>query len=98
MFICGNDEAAKKTVSVVLDQFGWESVDMGKVQSSPCHRAAVHAVVHPWLPSQRMERRVQAVPQLRFVRCSARVIGVNPNRKGNIFIGHGAATRREEFP
>ena len=34
MFICGNDEAAKKTVSVVLDQFGWESVDMGKVQAA----------------------------------------------------------------
>ena len=29
MFICGNDETAKKTVSGVLDQFGWETEDMG---------------------------------------------------------------------
>jgi predicted dinucleotide-binding enzyme len=29
MFICGNDEAAKKTVTEVLDQFGWETADMG---------------------------------------------------------------------
>jgi predicted dinucleotide-binding enzyme len=34
MFICGNDEAAKKTVSTVLDQFGWETADMGKVEAS----------------------------------------------------------------
>jgi 8-hydroxy-5-deazaflavin:NADPH oxidoreductase len=30
MFICGNSEAAKKDVSELLDQFGWESFDMGK--------------------------------------------------------------------
>ncbi|MGH8582067.1 MAG: NADPH-dependent F420 reductase, partial [Gammaproteobacteria bacterium] len=30
MFICGNDEAAKKSVQGILDQFGWESEDMGK--------------------------------------------------------------------
>ena len=29
MFICGNDEAAKKTVTGVLDQFGWDPADMG---------------------------------------------------------------------
>jgi 8-hydroxy-5-deazaflavin:NADPH oxidoreductase len=29
MFICGNDEAAKKVVSGILEQFGWESEDMG---------------------------------------------------------------------
>jgi predicted dinucleotide-binding enzyme len=34
MFICGNDEAAKKTVTVVLDQFGWETADMGKVEAA----------------------------------------------------------------
>jgi 8-hydroxy-5-deazaflavin:NADPH oxidoreductase len=34
MFICGNDEAAKETVSMVLDQFGWEPVDMGKVEAA----------------------------------------------------------------
>ena len=34
MFICGNDEAAKKTVSGILDQFGWETVDMGKAEAA----------------------------------------------------------------
>src|SRR5262249_16246255 len=28
MFICGNDESAKKTVRGILDQFGWETADM----------------------------------------------------------------------
>lgn len=30
MFICGDDEAAKKKVTAILDQFGWETADMGK--------------------------------------------------------------------
>ena len=34
MFICGNDEAAKKVVAGVLDQFGWETVDMGKAEAA----------------------------------------------------------------
>jgi len=34
MFICGNDEAAKKTVKGILDQFGWETADMGKVEAA----------------------------------------------------------------
>jgi predicted dinucleotide-binding enzyme len=34
MFICGNDDASKKTVSVILDQFGWETADMGKAESA----------------------------------------------------------------
>jgi predicted dinucleotide-binding enzyme len=34
MFICGNDEAAKKTVVGILDQFGWETADMGKVEAA----------------------------------------------------------------
>ena len=34
MFICGNDEAAKQTVSGILDQFGWETEDMGKVEAA----------------------------------------------------------------
>jgi 8-hydroxy-5-deazaflavin:NADPH oxidoreductase len=34
MFICGNDEAAKQTVRSILDQFGWETADMGKVESA----------------------------------------------------------------
>jgi predicted dinucleotide-binding enzyme len=34
MFICGNDEMAKKTVSGILDQFGWETADMGAVEAA----------------------------------------------------------------
>ena len=34
MFICGNDDAAKKTVTGILDQFGWEIADMGKVEAA----------------------------------------------------------------
>ena len=34
MFICGNKEAAKKQVSGILDQFGWETADMGGVEAA----------------------------------------------------------------
>lgn len=34
MFICGNDPAAKKTVTAVLDQFGWETADMGQAEAA----------------------------------------------------------------
>ena len=34
MFICGNDDAAKETVTQILDQFGWETADMGNVESA----------------------------------------------------------------
>jgi 8-hydroxy-5-deazaflavin:NADPH oxidoreductase len=34
MFICGNDIAAKRTVTQILDQFGWETEDMGQVESA----------------------------------------------------------------
>jgi predicted dinucleotide-binding enzyme len=34
MFICGNDDAAKQAVKGILDQFGWESADMGKAEAA----------------------------------------------------------------
>jgi len=34
MFICGNDEAAKKLVTGILDEFGWETADMGAVEAA----------------------------------------------------------------
>ena len=34
MFICGNDEPAKKIVQGILDQFGWETADMGKAEAA----------------------------------------------------------------
>lgn len=34
MFIGGNDEAAKKTVTVLLDQLGWDTADMGGAEAA----------------------------------------------------------------
>ncbi|HEX4021163.1 MAG TPA: NAD(P)-binding domain-containing protein [Acidobacteriaceae bacterium] len=34
MFICGNNEIAKKSVSKILDAFGWETADMGGVEAA----------------------------------------------------------------
>lgn len=34
MFICGNDAAAKKEVSAILDQFGHDVADMGAVEAA----------------------------------------------------------------
>lgn len=34
MFICGNNESAKAVVRGVLDQFGWETADMGKAEAA----------------------------------------------------------------
>jgi 8-hydroxy-5-deazaflavin:NADPH oxidoreductase len=34
MFICGNDEAAKKMVRGICDQFGWDTADMGKAEAA----------------------------------------------------------------
>jgi predicted dinucleotide-binding enzyme len=34
MFICGDDAAAKKQVTEILDRFGWETEDMGAVEGA----------------------------------------------------------------
>jgi predicted dinucleotide-binding enzyme len=34
MFICGDDQAAKRTVTGILDQFGWETADMGTAEAA----------------------------------------------------------------
>jgi 8-hydroxy-5-deazaflavin:NADPH oxidoreductase len=34
MFICGNDDKAKEAVRGILDQFGWETADMGKIEAA----------------------------------------------------------------
>lgn len=34
MFICGNDNDAKKKVETILSQFGWETADMGKMEAA----------------------------------------------------------------
>ncbi|HEV8580530.1 MAG TPA: NADPH-dependent F420 reductase [Thermoanaerobaculia bacterium] len=35
MFICGNDEGAKQKVATILQDFGWETVDIGGIEG--CH-------------------------------------------------------------
>jgi hypothetical protein len=34
MFICGNGESVKKQVNEILDQFGWETADMGAAEAA----------------------------------------------------------------
>lgn len=34
MFICGNNQAAKQMVGKILDQFGWETADMGGAEAA----------------------------------------------------------------
>jgi 8-hydroxy-5-deazaflavin:NADPH oxidoreductase len=34
MFICENDDRAKEIVSDILEQFGWETADMGKAEAA----------------------------------------------------------------
>ena len=34
MFICGNNDVAKQVVHGILDQFGWETADMGTAEAA----------------------------------------------------------------
>lgn len=34
MFIAGNDDTAKQTVTAILSAFGWETADMGKIEAT----------------------------------------------------------------
>ena len=34
MFICGNNETAKATLTGILTTFGWETEDMGKAEAA----------------------------------------------------------------
>jgi predicted dinucleotide-binding enzyme len=34
MFLCGNDDEAKKVVTRIVEQFGWDPADMGKVEAA----------------------------------------------------------------
>ncbi len=45
MFICGNSAGAKKEVESVLDQFGWETADMGGVEGA----RAIEPLAMLWL-------------------------------------------------
>jgi predicted dinucleotide-binding enzyme len=34
MFYCGNDGGAKAEVATILDQFGWEALDVGSARAA----------------------------------------------------------------
>lgn len=34
MFICGNENSSKKQAKEILDTFGWDTEDMGKVEAA----------------------------------------------------------------
>jgi predicted dinucleotide-binding enzyme len=34
MFLCGNDDGAKRTVAGIVERFGWQPLDMGKAESA----------------------------------------------------------------
>jgi len=34
MFICGNDDGAKRTVSGLISELGWDTSDMGMAESA----------------------------------------------------------------
>lgn len=34
MFICGNDDAAKKAVTEILTKFGWSTIDLGGIEAA----------------------------------------------------------------
>jgi predicted dinucleotide-binding enzyme len=34
MFYCGNDPEAKRIVARILEQFGWEALDMGRAAAA----------------------------------------------------------------
>jgi 8-hydroxy-5-deazaflavin:NADPH oxidoreductase len=44
MFICGNDESAKKAVSGILEQLGWDAEDMGRASAA----RAIEPLVTLW--------------------------------------------------
>ncbi|MEO7311651.1 MAG: hypothetical protein ABIX01_14705 [Chitinophagaceae bacterium] len=44
MFICGNDDSAKETVTGILNSFGWDTADMGRAESA----AAIESLCILW--------------------------------------------------
>jgi predicted dinucleotide-binding enzyme len=62
MFVCGNDAAAKKTVWSILDQFGWETEDMGAIEAA----RAIEPLCMLWcIPGFRQNDWVHAFKLLR---------------------------------
>ncbi|GDX51872.1 DNA-binding protein [Bacteroidota bacterium] len=62
MFICGNNEAAKQSVTEILTTFNWETEDMGKVESA----RAIEPLVVLWcLPGFLRNQWTQAFKMLK---------------------------------
>jgi hypothetical protein len=62
MFVCGNDDAAKRTVTEILDRFGWETEDMGAAEAA----RAIEPLCMLWcIPGFRQNRWMHAFKLLR---------------------------------
>jgi predicted dinucleotide-binding enzyme len=62
MFIAGNDAAAKKTVTAILDRFGWPTIDIGGIEGA----RYLEAMCLLWvLAGQATKSRTQAFKLLR---------------------------------
>jgi hypothetical protein len=62
MFVCGNDEGAKRQVTAILDQFGWETEDMGTAEAA----RAIEPLCMLWcIPGLRQNRWMHAFKLLR---------------------------------
>jgi predicted dinucleotide-binding enzyme len=63
MFICGNNDRAKAEVKEILDQFGWETEDMGNVQSA----RAIEPLCMLWcIPGLRLNQWTHAFKLLKL--------------------------------
>ncbi len=62
MFICGNTEAAKRAVSGILDEFGWETEDLGMAEAA----RAIEPLCMLWcIPGFRQNRWTHAFKLLK---------------------------------
>jgi predicted dinucleotide-binding enzyme len=62
MFLCGNDEAAKRQVIAILDRFGWETEDLGAAEAA----RAIEPLCILWcIPGFRENRWTHALRLLR---------------------------------
>jgi 8-hydroxy-5-deazaflavin:NADPH oxidoreductase len=61
MFICGNDGGAKRQVTAILDQFGWETEDLGAAEAA----RAIEPLCMLWcIPGFRQNRWTHALKLL----------------------------------
>jgi predicted dinucleotide-binding enzyme len=62
MFVCGDDAASKRTVTGILDQFGWETEDMGSAAAA----RAIEPLCMLWcIPGFRQNRWTHAFKLLK---------------------------------